>query len=134
MLQRDVLQQAVEQLREKYAGYKITSVKESWFHSQDDSLLQSGVWHGNYETFSPRWHFELRKLSGDYKGPDRLEIGMTPVFDIVFADIYPNVFFIEVGFHRHPEKEDRPTSFSIDGIEGCIWDIHYFYSVDLRDL
>ncbi len=134
VLQRSVFQQVLADLRVKYAGYRICRVEETWTDSDKNALIEQGVWHGYYERLSVNWEIELSKLSGDYKGPNSFTISISPVFDIVFADIYPNVFYIEVSFHGFPDRPMRPTFYQIDGIEGRIWDIHYYYDAALRDL
>ena len=132
--QRDILQQILESLRTKYAGYRICSISESWEESIKKALLEQGVWHGYYENASPLWEFELQKVAGDYKGPQKLSVSISPVFDVIFADIYPNVFFIEVGFKDFPERESRPKLYEAAGVAGTIWDVTYFYDAALKDL
>ena len=134
VLQRDVFQQAIKDLKCRYAGYTLARVSEKWSESDNVALIEQGVWHGYYERLSVVWSFELEKLSQDYKGPDRMSVLINPVFDIVFADIYPNVFHIEVGFDGFPDIDSRPTLYTSKDIKGSIWDVHYFYDASLRDL
>jgi hypothetical protein len=118
--QKDILHQTIESLRSKYAGYRICSIAESWDESCQGSLMEHGVWHGPYDHVGVQWEFELQKVAGDYKGPDRLTLNVSPAFDVVFADIYPKVFVIEVSFTGFPEKESRPALYQVEGLAGQI--------------
>lgn len=47
--QKDILKQALESLRVKYAGYRICSIAEFWSDEIREELIENGVWYGYYE-------------------------------------------------------------------------------------
>lgn len=132
--QTDVLSQVLRKLRERHAGYRVVRVVESFDDEHRRELLDSGSWLGPYDRFSVGWEFELVNEASDNMGPDRLSVSASPVLDVVFADIYPNVFAIEVSWEEWKDPPRQPDLHRTPGIEGATWKLTYFYNASLRDL
>lgn len=130
----EILEQVVTDLQNRFAGYKIVKLTETRCESFVQELINDGSWLGYYENIGLQWEFDLVKLSQDWQGPNKQKISVNPHFDIIFADIYPNVFHVEVGFHDFPDESQRPTTTQTNGIDGSIWDLYVFYDTRLRDL
>lgn len=131
---RDILLEAVSRVKERYAGYKITKIQEIR-GKKHESLQGFGGWSGLYSELDCTWVFSLEKQSLDWKGASKLEIDISPVTEIAFADDYLAGVFFDVYVMFPEQRYNDKLPVLIQGVEQAddFWDICFQYdSADIE--